>query len=150
MNSMTTFLERSDSEDSGQYYIRAYHGRYVAAHPDGQLATDDEDIKHHDIQWMILNRDHGKVALQIVKHRTFLSAERGGKVRCSDQQIDHDSLWERRGLDNGKYGFRSTHGRWLSATGITDETPSEEEPHLMVNKEHLNENAEFEIIPVEG
>jgi hypothetical protein len=52
-------------------------------------------------------------------------------------------------LGNGKYGFRSSHHRWLSATGMTDETPPEQQPHLLANKEHPHEHAEFEIIPVQ-
>lgn len=95
-----------------------------------------------------MNREHGKVALQNVKHQTFLSAEHGGTARCSDRRIDHDSLWTMEQLENGKCGFRSSHHRWLSATGMTDQDPPEEQPHLLANKEHLHEHGQFEIIPV--
>jgi hypothetical protein len=52
-------------------------------------------------------------------------------------------------LENSKYGFLSIHHRWLSATGMTDKTPPEEQPHLTAHKEHPHEHAQFEIIPVE-
>jgi len=148
-SSICVNLGGSYSNDSAQYYIRAFHGRYVAAHPDGLLVTDDEDTNHHDIQWIIVNREYGKVALQSVKHQTFLSAEQGGSVRCSDRTIEHDCLWEIKDLGYGKYGFQSRHHHWLIATGMTDETPPEEQPHLMAHKEHPHEHAHFEIIPVQ-
>ncbi|CAF3855963.1 unnamed protein product [Rotaria magnacalcarata] len=142
--------ERSNSRDEAQYYIRAFHGRYVAAHPDGQLVTDDEDIKHHDIQWMIINREYHKVALRIVKHGTFLSAEEDGAVRCSDRDIQRDCLWEMKQLENGKYAFHSNHHRWLTATGMTDATPPEQEAHLLTTKEKHYEQAQFDVIEVEN
>jgi hypothetical protein len=145
---MTVFVEQSYLNDGGQYYIRAYHGRYIGAHSDGVVVTDDEGTKHHDIQWMILNREHGKVALQIVKYQTFLSAAQDGTVRCSDRNIDHDSLWNMEELKNGKYGFRSSHDLWLSATGMTKENPPEKQPHLVASKEHSHDHGHFEIIPV--
>ena len=52
-------------------------------------------------------------------------------------------------LDDGEYGFRSVHYRWLTATGMTEDTPPEDQPHLMASKEHPHEHAQFEIIPVE-
>jgi len=140
---------QNDSNSGAQYYIRAFHGRFIAAHPDGLLVTDDQDIQHHDIQWIIVNREYGKVALQSVKHQTFLSAEQDGSVRCSDRSIEHDCLWEMIDLGYGKYGFRSCHHRWLTATGMTDQTPPEQEPHLIAYKEHPHEHGQFGIIPVQ-
>jgi len=142
-------LEKSSLNDGAQYYILTFHGRYIAAHADGLVVTDDDDTKHHDIQWMILNREDGKVALQIVKYKTFLSAAQDGTVRCSDDIIDPDSLWNMEEMESEKYGFRSSHNLWLTATGMTEANPPEEQPHLIASREHSYTHAHFEIIPVE-
>ncbi len=142
------FLEQSYLNDGAQYYIRAYHGRYISAHPDGVAVTDHEHTKHHDIRWMILNREHGKVALETVKDHTFLSAEKDGTVKCLHRTVEPDSLWNMEELANGKYGFRSSHDLWLTATGMTVDNPPEKQPHLVASKEHSHDHGHFELIPV--
>ncbi|CAF1675968.1 unnamed protein product, partial [Didymodactylos carnosus] len=88
------------------------------------------------------------VALQIVKHQKYLSTEDHGTVRCFDDNVNNDSLWEMKQLENGKYAFRSCYGRWLNATGMTDDNPPETQPHLFANKEHHHQHAQFDVIPV--
>ncbi|KAG5184880.1 hypothetical protein JKP88DRAFT_262723 [Tribonema minus] len=99
---------------SAAYSVKnAATGMYLAAHKDGELVAEDNDLQHHDLVWRIFEHPNGSVALQSC-HGTWLQAH-GNSPNSTATEPAAAAHWKLGRSGHGGHTLQSHNHQFLSA-----------------------------------
>lgn len=133
---------------AGRFYFVSWHGRLLQAHDDGEMhASQEVQNIGQEERWNLYVWPDGRISLQNYRTNRWLSAEPSGRAICDRAQPDTWEQWTLYGI-NGRVGFLSFHGHWLSAQPPGSDTQYGGE--VIADRNECREWETFSMIPAEG